>query len=202
MVTINDIKNLNSALYGIKVMHNTGVLLDPYLCDRLSPDTAVRQRIDNRSYDFDVFLPDYGVNLQRPYVWTPVQQSEFLTSMLQEKPLESVVVIERTIDITARNYTCVIEVIDGKQRLLTIKKFLDGEIGMKMNGRTVFFSEFDKEAKFFFRHRANSIIATVYYCGDDIPMTDAQKIQLFNYYNFSGTPQTEDHKNMLRDLLK
>lgn len=200
MVTIDDIKNLNSELYGIKVMHNKGILLDPFLCDILSPETAEKERKTHRYYDFDVFLPEYGVNLQRPYVWTSIQQTEFLISMLQEKPLESVVVIQR--DLDSRGDNVVMEVIDGKQRLLTIKKFLDGEIGMKMNGSVVYYKDFDKNARIYFRSRAHNMIATVYYTGEDIPMTDAQKIQLFNYYNFSGTPQTEDHKNMLRDLLK
>lgn len=27
------------------------------------------------------------------------------------------------------------------------------------------------------------------------------KIILFNYYNFAGTPQTEEHKNKLQSLL-
>ena len=48
----------------------------------------------------------------------------------------------------------------------------------------------------------NGFVATVYYSYDDNPITDDMKIILFNYYNFSGTPQTEEHKNMLKNLIK
>ena len=31
---------------------------------------------------------------------------------------------------------------------------------------------------------------------------DDMKIILFNFYNFAGTPQTEEHKEKLQNLLK
>ena len=53
----------------------------------------------------------------------------------------------------------------------------------------------------FFKSRVNGMIATVYYSYNDNPVTDDMKIVLFNYYNFAGAPQTEDHKNKLQSLL-
>jgi hypothetical protein len=44
--------------------------------------------------------------------------------------------------------------------------------------------------------------ATVYYSYFMAPVTDDMKIKLFNFYNFSGTPQTEEHKEKLERLLK
>lgn len=34
----------------------------------------------------------------------------------------------------------------------------------------------------------------------DDNLTDDDKIRLFNFYNFSGTPQTKEHKNMLKEF--
>ena len=43
--------------------------------------------------------------------------------------------------------------------------------------------------------------ATVYYSYWDCEVNDDMKIILFNYYNFAGTPQTEEHKNKLQSLI-
>lgn len=201
IVTVNDINNLNSELYGVTAMCNKNIILDPYLAYMLSPSSSLRRRIITRvrKYDFDIFLEDYGCNLQRPYVWETVQQTEFLISLLQEKPIESVIVINKMLDFDDKN--TVIEVIDGKQRLLTIKKFLDGEIGIHLPDRVLYYKDFDKDAKNFFTSRVNRLTATVYYEDPEIKISDADKIRLFNYYNFAGTPQTAEHKNHLRELL-
>ena len=189
IVTVNDINNLNSELYGVTALCNKGILLDPYLAYMLSPSSSPRKKIITRvrKYDFDVFLEDYGCNLQRPYVWETVQQTEFLISLLQEKPIERVIVINKALDLDDKN--TVVEVIDGKQRLLTIKKFLDGEIGIHLPDRVLYYKDFDKDAKNFFTSRVNRLTATVYYEDPDIKISDADKIKLFNYYNFAGTPQ-------------
>ncbi len=201
IVTVNDINSLNSELYGVTAMCNKNIVLDPYLAHMLSPKSSLRKRIITRvrKYDFDIFLEDYGCNLQRPYVWETVQQTEFLISLLQEKPIESVIVINKSLDLEDKN--TVVEVIDGKQRLLTIKKFLDGEIGIHLPDRVLYYKDFDKDAKIFFTSRVNRLTATVYYEDPETKISDADKIRLFNYYNFAGTPQTAEHKNRLKELL-
>lgn len=52
-----------------------------------------------------------------------------------------------------------------------------------------------------FRRYVNSFVATVYYSDSYARISDKDKILLFNYYNFSGTPQTEEHKEMLEKLI-
>ena len=96
----------------------------------------------------------------------------------------------------------VIYVIDGKQRLTTIQKFLRNEFPVIINNREYYYNDFDKELQHFFESRVNCITATVYYSCPELPITDDMKIYLFNFYNFSGTPQTEEHKNKLQSLLK
>jgi hypothetical protein len=48
----------------------------------------------------------------------------------------------------------------------------------------------------------NYLTAVVYYTYEDIPASDELKIKLFNFYNFAGTPQTDEHKKKLQSLLK
>ena len=154
IVTISEINNINSELYCVTALCNKNILLDPYLADMLSPSSSLRRKIITRvrKYDFDVFLEDYGCNLQRPYVWETVQQTEFLISLIKEKPIESFIVINKSLDLDDKN--TVVEVIDGKQRLLTIKKFLDGEIGIHLPDRVLYYKDFDKNAKNLFHFKS------------------------------------------------
>lgn len=190
--TVKDIKDINSELLNIKVHCSKGIVLDPYLINNL---TGVKQR---KEYDFEIYLPKYGVNLQRPYVWKDYQQSEYIISILQERPLENVIVIQHEPDEGPR----VMQIVDGKQRLTTIQKFLLGEIPVTINNQKVWWDDFDEDAKRYFKTRLLNITAVVYYTYDDDNLTDDDKIRLFNFYNFSGTPQTEEHKNTLKKLLK
>ena len=151
-------------------------------------------------YDFDVFMPTYGVNLQRPYVWEDFQKREYIMSILLEKPLDDMVIVKRLSDYTLDRSNEINVVIDGKQRLMTIKKFLLNEFPIIINGREVYWKDFDSESRLFFKNRANYMTATVYCSYPNCEVTDEMLVILFNYYNFSGTPQTEAHKRMLQSL--
>jgi len=199
MITLENIKHLNDLHNLPKDIHvNKNVLLDYRLTDSLK---ATDKNPRNREYDFDVFLPKYGINLQRPYMWEHYQQSEFIFSILFEKPLEPVVIVQHTFNYDARSES-INYVIDGKQRLMTIQKFLRNEFSININGQDCYFRDFDDKLQWFFESRANSMTALIYYSYPDVPVTDDMKIYLFNFYNFSGTPQTEEHKNRLQALLK
>lgn len=199
MLKIQEIQQVEG-IYNIpKNIHiNKDICLDWRLFDALvNPDYK-----NNRDYkyDFDVFLPTYGINLQRPYVWEHYQQNEFILSILLEKPIDSFVIIQHNnssdrSDVT--NY-----VIDGKQRLMTIQKFGKNEFPIIVDGKEYYFKDFDKDLQLLFERRVNYLTAVVYYTYDDIPATDDLKITLFNFYNFAGTPQTEEHKKKLQSLLK
>lgn len=193
--TIEDIRKF-CGLCGIpsKTLMNSGIVLDYRLSNALeSLDFSYR----NRRYDFDVYLPEYGVNLQRPYVWDVCQGAAFIMNVLLEKPLDEFVVVEHE----GESSTKTIWVIDGKQRLTTVHRFLNDGFPIGVGGREVCYSGFSDELKVFFRSRVNSFNASVYYSDWADPMSDDVKILLFNYYNFSGTPQTKEHKDMLAGLL-
>lgn len=197
MITLNEIRQLND-LHNLpkSIIVNSNIILDYRLAKSLK-STEPDQR--HRSYDFDVYLEKYKINLQRDYVWEHCQQNEFIFSILLEKNLEPVVVVQHDYEFCEDT---VIYVIDGKQRLTTIQKFLRNEFPVIINNREYYYNDFDKELQHFFESRVNCITATVYYSCPELPITDDMKIYLFNFYNFSGTPQTEEHKNKLQSLLK
>lgn len=199
MITINDINKINS-IYDIpKSIHvNKDVLLDHRLFNALVKPESEKDYI----YDFDVYLPSYDINLQREYVWEHCQQNEFILSILLDKPIEHVVVVQNDIYERSERGTYVIQVIDGKQRLITIQKFGRNEFPVNIGGNEVYFKDFDEELKWKFIRNVSFITAIVYYSWEKTPVTDDMKIKLFNYYNFAGTPQTEEHKDKLQKLLK
>ena len=198
MITLNEIKKCTNMHLIPKAIHmNKGVMFDYRLFDALNEPTE-----KDLKYDFDVFLPKYGINLQRPYVWKYYQQNEFILSILLEKPIESFIAIHHFKDSLNRE-DCTVFIIDGKQRLLTIQKFIHNEFPIVVSGKNVYFKDFDDELKRFFKSRVNFLTGDVYYSyeNSEEEITDDMKIILFNFYNFAGTPQTEEHKNKLQSLI-
>lgn len=200
MLTVEEVKNSNSIYRIPSYVHvNKGILFDYRLFETL---THTGKRANNDfNYDFDVYLPKYDINLQRPYVWEHSQQNEFIKSILIDKQLEPVVIVQHIDDYKDRNNS-ISYIIDGKQRLMTIIKFANNEFPVNINGQDYYWKDFSENLQHYFASRVNYMTATVYYSYPDALVDDDMKIILFNYYNFSGTPQTEEHKNKLQSLLK
>lgn len=202
MITLDNIKGLSNIHNIPKAIHfNEGIVMDPYLAKNLTdtPKTTI--------YDFDIFLKDYGVNLQRPYVWNLIQQQEFIISILLDKPIPPVILVEiSNHDSLYGNGLKTMLVIDGKQRLMTIKRFLNNEFAVIIDGHPAYLKDFDIDARRFFMHQLAYLTANIYYAGDDPAeswyISDDMKIILFNFYNFAGTQQEESHKEMLQNFLK
>ena len=201
MITYNEIKKCTNMHLIPKSIHmNKGVMFDYRLFDALDNPTE-----KDLKYDFDIFLSKYGINLQRPYVWEYYQQNEYILSILLEKPMDRFIGILNYKDSLERERGTM-EIIDGKQRLLTIQKFIHNEFPIIVNNQNVYFKDFDSELKRFFKGRVNYLTGDVYYSYDNLELedgkiTDDMKIILFNFYNFAGTPQTEEHKNKLQSLI-
>ena len=202
MITLDNIKGLSN-IHNIpkQILINKDIRLDPYLAQNLTdtPKTTI--------YDFDIFLKDYGVNLQRPYVWNLIQQQEFILSILLEKPIPPVVAVEiGNNDFALGNRLKTMLVIDGKQRLMTIKRFLNNEFAVIIDGHPAYLNDFDYDTHIFFIRQISCLTANVYYAGDNPEepwyISDDMKIILFNFYNFAGTQQDESHKEMLQNFLK
>ena len=102
MLTIEQIKKASGIFNVPKQIHvNKDVCFDWRLFSALVNPNYDGNR-DYR-YDFDVYLPKYGVNLQRPYVWEHYQQQEFILSLIQEKPIDSIIIVQHSNDSSRSN---------------------------------------------------------------------------------------------------
>lgn len=141
---------------------------------------------------YDIYLPKYHINLQRPYIWNQIQQEELIFSLLNEREIPPIVAICHE----WKRY----EIIDGKQRLLTLKKYFNNEFPIHFKNNKYYFKDLDKDLQFKLT-KLGVIQGILYYSYDNNPITDEQKIALFNYYNFAGTTQEITHKNKLIELF-
>ena len=145
----------------------------------------------DRVLDFDVFLPSKGINLQRGFVWTQEQKSEFILSTLKGMDMASICLVDLDHKI--------FQIIDGKQRVSTVISFYHNEFPVNYNGQDFFFNDLDKRAQFEIKHwcpRAN-----VGYSYSDSPITDEEKIEWFLRVNFAGTAQEKSHQELLTSKL-
>lgn len=143
-------------------------------------------------FDFDIYLPSKGFNLQRPYVWNELQQREFIMSLLTGRNIPPLVFVI----FEHKKYL----VIDGKQRLMTLKRFLNNEFPIIFKGKEYYYNSLDDMCKYQINSRC-SLTYTAYYSYEDEKLTDNQLIQLFNFYNFAGTPQEKEHEEKLKKAL-
>lgn len=141
-----------------------------------------------REFDFDMFLPSKGKNLQRPLIWSLFQKQQLIISILKgiRVPGITVVVLEHKL----------YQIIDGKQRLNAISSFLKGDFAIEFNGGYYFISDLGEWAERAITHY--SIEGDIYYEYDDNRMSDDDKIKLFEQINFAGTPQDIEHLNNLK----
>lgn len=159
--------------------------------------------------DFDVYLPTYGRNLQRELCWSPRQKSELIISILKEvniPPLTIVQVRDRKAD-----NPMVWQIIDGKQRLTTVIGFLRNEFPIVVEGSEYYYKdlpeELQKMIKWFSFH-ANVVYSNIYYDNVDEKIkerefvTDKDKVELYLYLNYSGTPQEQEFMKDLVELVR
>jgi uncharacterized protein with ParB-like and HNH nuclease domain len=146
-------------------------------------------------WDFDVYLPTKGKNLQRPLVWTLFQKQQAVISILKEIHFTPLSIIQYKEEAGASR-KIIYKVIDGKQRLTSILGFYKGEFPIEFEGKEYFFNDLDEEGK-----RAISLFsftAEIAYEYADEPISDDDKIAWFEKINFSGTPQDEEHLKNLK----
>lgn len=99
-------------------------------------------------------IPDY----QREFVWPIQKQRKLIMSMLKSRPMGNFIFSEK---ITTGSYYC--NIIDGRQRLGTIKKFFNNNLMVKIDGELKYFRDVDVEIRI--RFESISLIATVQsYC--------------------------------------
>ncbi|WIC41492.1 hypothetical protein MA9V1_228 [Chryseobacterium phage MA9V-1] len=155
---------------------------------------------DLLTVDFDIML-DSGIPLQRPQVWTLEQKQELIKSILFEQfvPPISMIIYKSEPGQGAKTIETY-KIVDGKQRLLACKQFINNEFSIEINGESFYFKDFDKMATYRLIY-SFSFDCKVYYEYDDCRLSDAQLIEWFEFVNFSGTPQEASHLNNLKKSI-
>jgi len=168
---------------GVVVSSNGLVNFVPYLINDLN---------------VDVYLPDFGMNLQRELVWTLLQKQQFIISIIKRIPVNkyAIVEIKKDEDSTKPN---TYQIIDGKQRLTTVISFYRGEFPITFNGIDYYYSDLADDC--LSELRSFSPRCDIAYSYDNCPVTDEMKVKWFEQLNFSGTPQDEQHMLTLKGHL-
>lgn len=164
----------------------------------------------NPKLDFDVYLPSYGRNLQRPLVWTEHQKSELIKSILRDIPIAPLTIVQ--VRDRLAEEPLVWQIIDGKQRLTTILSYLRGEFPIKIDNEHYYYNvlpeELQKKIKWF-DVRAYMVYHNIYHDTDHMTakelaretVTDNDRIELYLYINYSGTQQDERYMDELANIV-
>jgi len=144
---------------------------------------------DKYQFDFDVFLPSLSVNLQRPFVWSLEQKQELILSLILERYIPNFTMIQ-----VENNSKKSYEIIDGKQRINAICSFMRNEFSVH--------NYYYKDMEGFNRSSVlGRLKVNMYYSYSDSPISDIQKIKLFQLINFAGVPQEKKHLENLNKLI-
>ena len=156
---------------------------------------------ERTTLDFDVYLPTRGINLQRELVWSLEQKQEFIMSIIYGRHIPNIALIntspKRFPDRGMWKRT--FEVIDGKQRLTTLKDYLDDKFTIVLEGTEFKYSELPEDYKSGAFRRL--WLNTYEYVEDyDNFVSDDDKVAWFKFINFAGVPQDKEHFNKLSNL--
>lgn len=77
---------------------------------------------------------------------------------------------------------------------------MQNEFPIHYEGTEIYWNDLDNDAQYQVSVGVN-LSYTVYYSYDDDFITDDEKITIFNFYNFTGTPQEEAHRKKLINSL-
>jgi hypothetical protein len=146
------------------------------------------------SFDFDVFLPSKGFNLQRDFCWILYQKQQLILSILRENPIPKVSVIKST----SKDGIEVYKVIDGKQRISTYIDFCRNLFPIVVDNKEYYYNDCDDMVKYHIdRFDFPGDLAYEYW---DHPISDDDKIKWFIQVNFAGTQQELEHFAKLKNV--
>lgn len=169
--------------------------------------TCLRRLASGSVMDFNVYLPTYGKNLQRPYVWSAEKAGRFINALRKRDAVLSplFIIYYETEKYTVKRY----EIIDGRQRLETLINFILNDMTVTLDGHPFKFSDLDSDAQmaiksyspphYYINIDKNGII-NMSDNTDDIKITDKQKVDLFIYLYETFETISADHIQGLRNL--
>ena len=152
-------------------------------------NSSIKFFADNCNIDFDVYLPTKGRNLQRDYVWTIEQKRELVWSVLMNRHIPRMAMLN--VVSGKENTKGTYQVIDGKQRLSAMISFYKGSYDLIIDGKSYFFKDLPED----YQRVIAGFMFSYYIVNEDYgnTFTDEDKINWFCYINFAGTPQDAEH---------
>lgn len=149
--------------------------------------------------DLDVWLPKYNMNLQRPFVWDQLKQEQLILCLLRENGLPPFVAVQHDDNEIHTLAPRVYKVIDGKQRITTIFRFIRNEFSIEFKGRRVFYDDIHPWDKSLINNPPQCRW-NIHYSYKSKPISDDTMIEIFERVNFMGVPQDIKHMQALRQV--
>lgn len=152
-------------------------------------------------YNFNPYVTDKDgnkIHYQRDYVWTIEDEQSLIEAIYNQLDCGVIVVKERSYkeveDLIASGETELgfYDIIDGKQRLHTLERFVNDEFSDR-NG--YYYSDFCEVAKRIFRQRK---AFKVVHLKENV--TDEDVINAFLTVNYSGKPMSKEHIDFVVSL--
>lgn len=128
--------------------------------------------------------PDY----QRGYVWTYEDKHNYLRSVFEDRDLGKFIFVE---DRSYSEYR--LEVLDGKQRMSALLEFYTSQL--PYNGK--YYHNLSKHDRYLIEGRMVQFAQI-----DKAQYSKADLLSLFLDLNTAGVPQTEEHLDHVRELLR
>lgn len=143
--------------------------------------------IDNYIMWFEKKEDDLNADYQRDYVWSEKEQQAFLCHLISGLPVGHISFVE--------NEKQMYEVVDGKQRLTTLKLFVSNQIPIVLNGEVYHYSDLDVGEQRAFR---NLMLPAI----ELLDNSEKAKIKYFIDINFSGVPQSKEHEEKVLKMYE
>lgn len=152
-------------------------------------NSSIKFFAENCNIDFDVYLPTKGRNLQRDYVWTIEQKQELIWSVLMNRHIPRMAMLNIVSD--KQDVKGTYQIIDGKQRLSAMIDFYKGKFNLVIDDKNYYFNELPED----YQNVISGFMFPYNIVNEDFgnTLTDEDKINWFRYINFAGTPQDAEH---------
>lgn len=152
-------------------------------------NSSIKFFAENCNIDFDVYLPTKGKNLQRGFVWTRDQKRELIWSVLMNRLIPRMAMLNIVSDKSDVKGTY--QVIDGKQRLSAMIDFYKNKFDLIIDHNPYYFKDLPED----YQRVISGFMFPYYIAHEDYGnvFTDEDKISWFKYINFAGTPQDAEH---------
>ena len=146
-------------------------------------NSSIKFFAENCNIDYNVYLPTRERSLQRDFVWEIEQKREIIWSVLMNRNIPRMSMIN--------TYKDIYEIIDGKQRLSSMIGFFRGEFDLEIDGESYFFDDLPND----YKNVISGFMFPYVIVNEDEhnPISDDDKISWFKYINFAGTPQEAEH---------